>query len=364
MRSFLYFQDYSSSPYSKATIDNLLAAVDGKVSDIFVAARPDGYSETWFNSTRMAMRTQRIDGLPAGRYFIQAAAAHGVRVHAWLYVGYWGTWAKATPAFASSWNMKSLSSPCNAVGWVNFATPACRTAMVDVVESLLVDNPGLAGFHLDYCRIHSDAVGCTAVDKDDITAWLQELRNRLRGRCELSAAVSGKATSNTATLRDPVAWLDLDLVDTLTIMSYTDPVANRLAYIGTFPRQERIAPGVSTVDPSGGSEATRLAQLTPVYNGLKAAGYDSLSWFDSRGMTPGVVAVLDELEETPPPPPPPGEKPLVITNVETTTSPTVTSTAVIGKTLEERADGTVVAQVVSDVTSTTRMTTTITAARV
>lgn len=300
----IFYQDYSSAPFTKSKIDSFLAKVPGKFTDVIVAARQDNDARTWFASSLLGMRVERIDGLLPGEYFIKKATELGIKIHLWLYTGYWSTYASALTPFPTIWNMKQLPYPCNRQAWINWTIPECRAAVCGIVADYVTLNPGLAGVFFDYARIHSDATGCGVDMKDSITAFLTEVRPMLGGR-ELSVAMSGTASRNANVRRHPVRWLGENIVDWILVMSYVSvPIADRLAYLTTLPNPERVYPGISIVDPVGGTDQARFDQFKYHYDAWRNAGYNRFCLFDSTKLTTTVLDYLTALESQPPQEPP------------------------------------------------------------
>ena len=274
--------------YTKAGLDSLMdVAVRDGFTDLLLAARPDTQAATWFSMTTAAVQSRRIGGLAVGQYFINAAHEHGLRAHAWLYTGWWGTYNGVNYSRSTSWNTAYLSDArCNSIEWMNWTQAGARKMVADFVADLLRSNAGLDGVHLDYMRVHSDQSRCPLISLDDVTAGLAAVRAVVPRDVELTTSISGSASRNALVKRDVPQWLGEGLVDEALVMSYTSvPMSEKLAYIAGLPEQWRIVPGV----PSNATKAVLCAQVAQ----WRGAGFWDFGVFDSVTWTQGMAECFD-----------------------------------------------------------------------
>jgi len=290
-RRWLWVQDYSSDArlYTQAGIDELVDRTVGKFTDLVLAARLDGDARMWFRSSLAAMQDRQIDGLTIGEYLIQRAHEKGMRVHAWIYTGWWATYLQMKDPPSATWNTSTLDDGrCNTVAWVNMAEPGARQMIAGMVGDLVAQNQGLDGIHLDYIRVHHTQSACPVITPDHISQLLIEARRAIGRDCELTVSISGNQVRNEEVKRDVPRWLSEGLADQALMMSYTSvPIADKLAYIATLPSRARwrIVPGVSDVD---GTESLRdqLGQWA-------AAKYNRFAVFDSYHLMDDMLALLE-----------------------------------------------------------------------
>lgn len=290
-RRWLWVQDYSSDArlYTQAGIDELVDKTAGKFTDLMLAARLDDNARVWFRSSLAAMQDRQINGLTIGEYLIQRAHEKGMRVHAWVYTGWWVTYMQMNDPPPAAWNTSTLDDPrCNTIPWVNLAEPGARQMIAEMVGNLVAQNQGLDGIHLDYIRVHHTQSECPVITPDHISQLLIEVRRAIGNDCELTVSISGNRARNEDVKRDVPRWLSEGLVDQALMMSYTSiPIPEKLAYIATLPARStrRIVPGVSSEE---GAESLR-DQLEQ----WKAAGYNRFAVFDSYHLTDGMLAMTE-----------------------------------------------------------------------
>lgn len=288
---WLWVQDYSgdSQLYTRDGIDELIDTTAGEFTDLMLAARSDNDARMWFRSSLIEMHDQRIDGLTPGEYLIQRAHERGMRVHAWIYTGWWYTYVRMHDPPDSAWNTRNIDdSRCDKIAWVNFAEPGAREMIASVVGDLVEQNEGLDGIHLDYIRVHHTLSECPVITPDHISQTLLDVREAI-GDCELTASISGNKRRNRAVKRDIPRWLSEGLVDHALMMSYVSvSVPEKVAYIDTLPSDAtwRIVPGLSD---EYGVESFR-EQLVQ----WQDAGYDDrFAVFDSYRLDDGILEVLE-----------------------------------------------------------------------
>jgi hypothetical protein len=312
MRRWLWVQTYSSTPFTAAKLEALLSLCQGRFSDLLFVARQDDDARSWFPSSLLRERAERIDGLLPGAWLVEQAAALGMKVHIWLYTGWAASYGAALFSLPAGWNHAAAyagDSRCNPVNWIDYSLPAVRQMVADVCADWLVQTPGLAGIHLDYIRIHHLMSECPHILPAHITECIRQIRAAIGVEKELTVSISGNLSRNTLVRRDVPAWLsEAGLIDYALMMSYTSvPLADRLAYLATLPEADRVTPGVSTTD---GIDSLQ-AQLA----GWNAAGRSEFCVFDSYRLTSDMLALLPPLDSLPPEPPPPSGRRLRVAAV-------------------------------------------------
>jgi hypothetical protein len=309
MRRWLWVQSYSSTPFTQAKLAALLSLCRGRFSDLMLAVRQDDDARSWFPSSLLRERPERIDGLLPGAWLVEQAGKLGMKVHVWLYAGWAASYGAALFSLPAGWNHAAAYSSdarCNPVAWIDYSLPAVRDMVADVCADWLARTPGLAGVHLDYIRIHHLMSECPHILPAHISECIREIRAAIGAAKELTVSISGNLSRNTLVRRDVPGWLtEPGLIDYALMMSYTSvPLAERLAYLATLPNAERVTPGVSTTDG--------LDSLRDQLAGWGAAGRSEFCVFDSYRLTSDMLALLPELETEPPaeePTQPPTEEP-------------------------------------------------------
>lgn len=301
MRRFIYFQDYHAGDRSifanRALADELLRKCAGKFTDLLISVRSDDDGRCYFNSELYALRPERLDGLPPGQYFVREATRLGMRVHAWFYTAFFGSYRALLDPPPPEWSTASLDDPsCNQEDWINWSLPEVRQMVAQVSADLMRSNPGLAGIHLDYIRTRASQVNCPILDPDQITQTIELVRAAIDG--EVTVAVSGSAVKNARSRRDIETWLWREIVDGAVIMSYTsEPLADRIAYARSLPNNHLLLPGVPTYAPD--EDDDEQATFQEHLDAWEQAGFPNLSFFDSRTLD----RVLGELPDLPVEPP-------------------------------------------------------------
>ena len=150
---------------------------------------------------------------------LKAAAGTGVRVHAWILCFTAARASKETrEAFrVRGWLLKSRSGALTE--YLDPSNAKVRDYVLRAVDDV-VSRYAVSGIHLDFVRWGDG----TAKPKDasaQVTAFVGEVRRRVKGPCELSAAVYGGYPECVATVgQDWGTWLNRKLVDRIVPMDY------------------------------------------------------------------------------------------------------------------------------------------------
>lgn len=305
MTTWLWTQDYSDDIFTdQASADAFVDLVAGKFTDVMLTTRADDNGRVWFNSDLTIMRPERIDGQPGGVYLLDKLHERGVRVHAWFYTGFWGTYIRMHELPPIEWNMNHIEG--YDTSWSNYSIAGMRDLIaahtIDIMESNDLD-----GAHLDYLRLRGDNLDTPLVSHDDITDVARLIRAGIDDKV-LTAYFSGRGASMALRQkRDVVTWLtEPGLFDALQMGSYiTEPLEDRRAWLESLPENHKILPGVPTFTRDDDGRATpSYENFTEHTEWWNDNGYTDLAYFDSWTLTQTMVDWMGDVEipEEPPPP--------------------------------------------------------------
>ena len=155
---------------------------------------------------------------------LNAARGTGIRVHAWV-ICFNAT--RGVPRMLEmfrkrGWRLRNKDGSLST--YLNPANPNVRTYVLSIVDELQMRYP-LHGIHLDFVRWGDAAVkpqNAAAV----MTQFVAEARRHVKRPRLLTTAVYGKYPNCIASVgQDWVRWLNLDLVDFIAPMDYTESTA-------------------------------------------------------------------------------------------------------------------------------------------
>lgn len=152
---------------------------------------------------------------------LAAAKGTGIRVHAWVLIfsATRGSSETLETYAKKGWRLKSSSGKLTE--YLDPSNPAVRERMLAVVEELQ-SKYSLAGIHLDFIR-WGDGLAKSRNADGVISQFVAEVRRRVKRPRWLTAAVYGKYPQCIASVgQDWEKWLDMNLVDYVVPMDYTD----------------------------------------------------------------------------------------------------------------------------------------------
>lgn len=169
--------------------------------------------------------------LPRSRIFVEegdqlakclaAAKGSGIRVHAWVlaFSATRGTPATQEAFAAKGWRLKTAAGKLT--DYLDPSNLAVRAYVLSVIDEIQLKYP-VDGIHLDFVRwgegTLKNAKGTAA-----ITQFVAEARHRVKRPKWLTTAVYGKYPQCIASVgQDWKKWLDMNLVDYVVPMDYTD----------------------------------------------------------------------------------------------------------------------------------------------
>ena len=152
---------------------------------------------------------------------LAAAKGSGIRVHAWM-LCFSGT--RATPDRLEifrkkGWRLKLASGKLTE--YLDPSNPSVRAYVLSAVEELQ-SRYSVSGIHLDFVRWGEGTVR-PANASQHVTQFVAEARRRVRRPKWLTTAVYGKYPQCVGSVgQDWEGWLDLNLVDYVVPMDYTE----------------------------------------------------------------------------------------------------------------------------------------------
>lgn len=308
--TWLWAQSYNDRLFTeKATADAFVEMVRGKFSDVMLTSRADNNGRTWFNSELTVIRPERIDGKPGGAYLIDRLHGADIKVHAWFYIGFWGTYIRMHNPPPDVWNMRA--HPDYSDSWCNFSIEGMRQFIADHVSDIVNGND-LDGGHLDYLRLRGDNLGCPFVSYDDVTDVARRVRAGI-GNKMLTAAFSGRGAEMVERQRRDVwTWLqEPGLFDRLQMMSYVSrPLDFKYTWLLSLPNHDKVLPGVATFErDSAGKAAPSYENFTDHTTWWYDHDRMDLAYFDSHTLRQNMVDWLPILGPSTPDPEPEPDPP-------------------------------------------------------
>jgi len=249
-----------------------------RVTDVFVNVAGAGFAH--YPSAilpRSKTFQQEGDQLAAA---VAAGHAQGIRVHAWMLCF---SATRGGPDTLSSfakkgWRLKNRNGKLTE--YVDPANEAVRAYVLSAVEELAT-RYAVDGIHLDFVRYGEGS----ARPKDaplHVTRFVAEARRRVKRPKWLTAAVYGKYPTCCETVaQDWPSWLDLNLVDYVVPMDYTESALKFTALLaqqgfsGSHARRTIIGIGVT-------ANESRLdaRQVIDQINLTRRFGFAGVSLFD------------------------------------------------------------------------------------
>lgn len=192
---------------------------ESHVTDLFVNVAGAGFAH-YASSVLPRSKTflQEGDQLAA---CLAAAKGTGIRVHAWMLAF---TATRSTPDRLDEferkgWRLKHTSG--KATEFLDPSNGAVRSYVLSAVEELQSAYP-VAGVHLDFVR-WGDGTVKPANAASYISQFVAEARRRVKRPKWLTAAVYGKYPQCIGSVgQDWESWLDMNLVDYVAPMDYTE----------------------------------------------------------------------------------------------------------------------------------------------
>lgn len=190
-----------------------------RVTDLFVNVAGAGFAH--YRSSvlpRSKVFEQEGDQLAAA---ISAAQGTGIRVHAWM-LAFSAT--RATPERLElfrkrGWRLVNRSN--RLTEYLNPSLVEVQNYVLDAIEEMQAKYR-VAGIHLDFVR-WADGVRKPANAAESVSKFMVAARRRVRRPNWLTAAVYGKYPACVSSVgQDWVGWLDMNLVDYIVPMDYTE----------------------------------------------------------------------------------------------------------------------------------------------
>lgn len=200
----------------KRTMKELVAS---RVTDLFVNVAGAGFSH--YRSSVLPpskVFEQEGDQLAAA---IRAAEGTGIRVHAWV-IAFSAT--RATPERLEifrkrGWRLTNRSNKLTE--YLNPANAEVQNYILAAIDEIQSKYP-VSGIHLDFVRWADSALKPKDA-ADHVSKFLVMARRRVKRPKWLTAAVYGKYPACVASVgQDWVGWLDMNLVDYVVPMNYTE----------------------------------------------------------------------------------------------------------------------------------------------
>ena len=191
---------------------------ESRVTDLFVNVAGAGFAH-YPSAVLPRSKTFEQEGDQLSKC-LAAAKGSGIRVHAWL-LAFSAT--RASPerldAFAKKgWRLKLNSG--KPTEYLDPSNPGARAYALAAVEEL--QSYPVAGVHLDFVR-WGDGTAKPADAASHVSRFVAEARRRVKRPKWLTAAVYGKYPQCVGSVgQDWVGWLDMNLVDYVVPMDYTE----------------------------------------------------------------------------------------------------------------------------------------------
>ena len=198
---------------------------ESRVTDLFVNVAGAGFAH-YKSAVLPRSRTfsQEGDQLAA---CLAAAAGTGIRVHAWI-MAFSATRGSpdALERFAKKgWRLKLQSGKLSE--YLDPANPEVRAYILSAVSEMQTAYP-VAGIHLDFVRWGEGTVRPKNA-AEAVSGFVAEARRRVKRPKWLTAAVYGKYPACVTSVgQDWRGWLDMNLVDYVVPMDYTESQAKFL----------------------------------------------------------------------------------------------------------------------------------------
>lgn len=159
-----------------------------------------------------------------------AARGSGVRVHAWILCF---TATRSSPDRLEhfrkrGWRLKTKDGRLSE--YLDPSNSALRGMLLSAIDEMQA-NYRIDGIHLDFVRWYERSVK-PANAAETVTRFMMDARRRTRRPRWLTAAVLGKYPSCVAAVgQDWSSWLDMNLVDYVVPMDYTESMSTLDAYL-------------------------------------------------------------------------------------------------------------------------------------
>lgn len=240
---------------------------EARVTDLFVNVAGAGFAH-YPSSVLPPSQTFLNEGDQLAAC-LQAAKGTGIRVHAWVlcFTATRGS-PKTLAQFRSrGWTLKTADG--KSTEFLDPSNPAVRRHVLAAIEEIN-SRYRVDGVHLDFVRWYErSALPANAVSS--ITGFVAEARSRVPRSKWLTAAVLGKYPSCVAAVgQDWERWLDLNLVDYVVPMDYTEDLARFESYLAQHavpPKNARriivglgVTANESRLDAKGVIDQTRLVR--------------------------------------------------------------------------------------------------------
>lgn len=192
---------------------------EARVTDLFVNVAGAGFAH-YPSVVLPRSKTFANDGDQLAKC-LAAAKGTGIRVHAWMlaFSATRGTSATLEAFAAKGWRLKTASGKLTE--YLDPANPAVRAYILSAIDEIRTKYP-VDGIHLDFVR-WGDGTMKNAKGAAAITQFVAEARHHVKRPKWLTTAVYGKYPACIASVgQDWEKWLDMNLVDYVVPMNYTD----------------------------------------------------------------------------------------------------------------------------------------------
>jgi hypothetical protein len=219
---------------SKANCDAMIAFATGRMTDLFVFAIDDSVTpRTWLGSGTLG--DSNATDIEASHtplaYIIDHAHAVGIKVHAWLWMGYFPYWGGANGLMTPDCPDNATYNDANV--W-NYNNSTARTLLSDTIADFVTSNPGLDGLHFDF---EATTANITA---QNMTDFLTELYAAVvDADLEFSCCTGASISDDVALKISMDAWLNAGLIQTPVLMGYYDCDGIKRQYVDSLTVSSR-----------------------------------------------------------------------------------------------------------------------------
>ena len=201
---------------------------NARVTDLFVNVAGAGFAHYASNVLpRSKTFAQEGDQLAA---CLAAAKGTGIRVHAWVLCF---SATRATPARLEELGRRGWRLAGKDGKLTEYLNPANAAVQAHVLSAIdeIQSRYAVAGVHLDFVRWYDHAQK-PANAAAQVTKFVSEARRRVRRPKWLTTAVYGKYPTCVGTVgQDWPSWIDMNIVDYVVPMDYTESVATLETYL-------------------------------------------------------------------------------------------------------------------------------------